>query len=492
MSMFNNWTVGRKLVAAFGIATLTVAVTAFVSYRNASRVIENDAWVTHTHQVRTELADLLSELKDTETGQRGFIITGEETYLAPYQSGLGAIAGTLADVRRLTADNPDQQRRLSAVAPLIDAKLAELKQTIDLRRAQGFDAAVKVVLNNTGKTFMDQIRALVSEADLEEQNLLKQRSDEARASADLTMAVILWGGLAGVLVVAAIGWLITRSLSEQIGSAVGQVRSSSTELQAAANQQAVGAREQASAMTEISTTISELLATSRQIAESAQRVAQNAEQAANAARSGHGTVDTTHDSISGIRRQVDQIVSHMLELGKKSQEVGAVLDIVSELAEQTNILAINATIEAAGAGEAGKRFAVVAEEIRKLADRVGGSTKEVRTLIDDVRSAVNTTVMATETGSKAVDAGTRQFGDVATAFKLIANLVAIANEAAREIELSTKQQSTAVEQVNVAIASVTQASMETETSAGQTLQTVSQMTVLSRDLLRIIQPHMAA
>jgi methyl-accepting chemotaxis protein len=245
-------------------------------------------------------------------------------------------------------------------------------------------------------------------------------------------------------------------------------------------------------MTEISTTITELLATSRQIAESAQRVAQNAEQTASAARSGHGTVDMTHDSITGIRRQVDQIVSHMLELGKKSQEVGAVLDIVSELAEQTNILAINATIEAAGAGEAGKRFAVVADEIRKLADRVGGSTKEVRTLIDDVRSAVNTTVMATETGSKAVDAGSRQFGDVASAFKQISGLVSTATDAAREIELSTKQQSTAVEQVNIAIASVTQASMETETSAGQTLQTVSQMATLSKDLLRIIQPHMAA
>jgi methyl-accepting chemotaxis protein len=221
-------------------------------------------------------------------------------------------------------------------------------------------------------------------------------------------------------------------------------------------------------------------------------VAHNAEQTANAARSGHGTVDLTHESISGIRRQVDQIVSHMLELGRKSQEIGAVLDIVSELAEQTNILAINATIEAAGAGDAGKRFAVVAEEIRKLADRVGGSTKEVRTLIDDVRSAVNTTVMATETGSKAVDAGTRQFGDVAATFKQIATLVTTTTDAAREIELSTKQQSTAVEQVNVAIANVTQASVETETSAGQTLQTVSEMAVLSKNLLRIIQPHMAA
>jgi CHASE3 domain sensor protein len=492
MSMLTNWTFGRRLVAAFGLAALTLVMIAVVSYRNATRLIENDAWVTHTHQVRTELADLLSQLKDAETGQRGFLLTGVDAYLEPYQSALAGIKGTLEDVRRLTADNPDQQRRLTTLSPLIDAKLVELKETIDLRRTQGIDAATKIVLSNVGKTYMDQIRAIVGDADREERALLKLRSEEARASADTTMMIILWGGLAGTLAVVAIGWFITLSLSRQIGTAVGQVRSSSAELQAAANQQASGAKEQATAMTEISTTISELLATSRQIAESAQRVAQNAEQTAGAARSGHGTVDMTHESISGIRRQVDQIVAHMLELGKKSQEIGAVLDIVSELAEQTNILAINATIEAAGAGDAGKRFAVVADEIRKLADRVGGSTKEVRILIDDVRSAVNTTVMATETGSKAVDAGSRQFGDVASAFKQIANLVSTATEAAREIELSTKQQSTAVEQVNVAMASVSQASMETETSAGQMLQTASLMASLSKDLLRIVQPHIAA
>lgn len=492
MTVFSNWTVGKRLVAGFGLSALTLVVVSVVSYYNASRLIENDTWVKHTHQVRTELASLVSLLKDAETGQRGYIITGEDSYLTPYQSAIGAVQSTLDTLRRLTSDNPNQQRRLSALAPLIDAKLAELQQTIDLRRTQGFDAATKVVLSDVGKTTMDRARAIVAEADQEEKTLLDRRTEEARSSANMTMWIILWGGVLGTLAVALIGWFISRSLSEQIGAAVGQVRSSSTELQAAANQQASGAKEQAAAMTEIATTISELLATSRQIAESAQRVAHNAEQTASAARTGHGTVDMTHESISGIRRQVDQIVSHMLELGKKSQEIGSVLDIVSELAEQTNILAINATIEAAGAGEAGKRFAVVAEEIRKLADRVGGSTKEVRALIDDVRTAVNTTVMATETGSKAVDAGSRQFGDVASTFKQIAGLVSTTTEAAREIELSTKQQSTAVEQVNVAIANVTQASVETETSAGQTLQTVSQMAVLSKDLLRIIQPHMAA
>src|SRR5918994_2673135 len=127
--------------------------------------------------------------------------------------------------------------------------------------------------------------------------------------------------------------------------------------------------------------------------------------------------------MAAIRDQVDLIVRHMLELGEKSQQIGSIVDIVSELAEQTNTPAINAPIEAAGAGEAGKRFAVVADEIRKLADRVGGSTKEIRGLIDDVRSAVNTTVMATESGSKAVDSGTAQFAEVTGALRRIASLV---------------------------------------------------------------------
>jgi methyl-accepting chemotaxis protein len=302
----------------------------------------------------------------------------------------------------------------------------------------------------------------------------------------------MWGGIAGVVLIVAASWYTVSTLTSRVGGAVGHVQSSSAELQAAANQQASSAREQASAMNEIATTIRELIATSRQIAESAQRVAQVAEDTDASARDGNETVERATASIEGIRRQVDQIVSHMLDLGRKSQQIGAVLDIVAELAEQTNILAINATIEAAGAGEAGGRFSVVADEIRKLSDRVSGSTKEIRGLIDDVRSAVNTTVMATEGGSKTVDAGTRQFGEVAAAFARILGMVTMASEAAKEIELSTKQQSTAVEQVNVAISNVAQASQETEASASQILQTASELANLSRELTSIIRSEARA
>jgi methyl-accepting chemotaxis protein len=489
--MIDNWTFGRKIAAGFALSFVLLMAVGAVAYTSINKLSSTAQWVTHTHEVLEHIASVLSLLKDAETGQRGYVITGEEPFLEPYRTGSGDVLNVIKELRKLTADNPAQQKRLDSIEAPVAAKLAELKQTIDLRAKGSVDEAFKIVRSGEGKRFMDDIRRILGEMDDEERGLLRQRAAEGDAAAGGAKSVILLGTLLCLLLVTVAGFLITRSLSRQIGSSVGQIQSSSTELQAAANQQATATKEQATAMSEISTTISELLATSRQIAESAQRVAQIAGQTAVAARAGDATVATAHDSISAIRRQVDLIVNHMLELAKKSQQIGAVLDIVAELAEQTNILAINATIEAAGANEAGKRFAVVADEIRKLADRVAGSTKEIRGLIEDVRSSVNTTIMTTEGGSKSVDAGAKQFSEVAAAFGEIAGLVGTTTEAAREIELSTKQQSTAVEQVNVAITSAAQATQETEASSGQTLQTAVELTGLSRALLRIVQPQAA-
>jgi methyl-accepting chemotaxis protein len=486
------WTFGRKIIGGFAISFVLLAAIGTMAYRSINSLTDTSYLVTHTHQVMERIGRLLTELDNAETGQRGYVITGDDAYLAPYLSGTAAVDATLRELRELTADNARQQQRLDQLQAPIAAKLAELKRTVDLRRTSGFEATQKVIIGGEGKQFMDDIRTLLQQMQDEENSLLEQRAKEVESSAAFGREAIGYGTVLCLLFVAAAATLLTHTLTRQITLAVNQVKISSTELQAAANQQAAGAKESATAMSEITTTISELMATSRQIAESAQRVAQIAEQTTSAARSGEGTMHQAGESINAIRRQMDQVVSHMLDLGKKSQQIGAVVEVVGEMAEQTNILAINASIEAAGASESGKRFAVVADEIRRLADRVTGSTKEIRALIDDVRSAVNTTVMATETGSKAVDAGARHFGDVAIAFQQIAGSVTTAREAAREIELSTKQQSSAVEQVNNAVTDVAQSTKETEVSSTQTLQTVSQLAGMSTDLLRLVQNQVAA
>ena len=482
------WTFGRKIAAGFTLSFVVLAVIGVVAYHSVASLTATSYEVTHTHLVLEHIDSLLSLLRDAETGQRGFVITGDEAFLEPYNTATQEIARAQRELRDLTADNAVQGKRLDELAPSITAKLDELRETVEMRRAGRVAEVTKRVQDGAGKRSMDQIRRILGEMTAHEHELLRQRAAEVETAASTARATIIFGTIFGLLIVTGAGFLITRSLSSQIGLAIGHVQSSSAELQAAANQQASGAKEQATAMSQITTTISELLATSRQIAESAQRVAQIAAETVGAARTGDQTMTRTHESVGAIKRQVDVIVQHMLELGKKSQQIGGILEIINELAEQTNILAINATIEAAGAGEVGRRFAVVADEIRKLADRVGASTKEIRGLVEDVRSAVNTTVMATESGSKAVDLGTRQFEDVASSFKQIASLVTTTTEAAKEIEFSTKQQATAVEQVNLAVVNVTQAARETEASSSQTLQTSSQLSTLSRDLGRLIQP----
>jgi methyl-accepting chemotaxis protein len=453
--MRGHWTFGQKIGAGFAVTIVLAILSGIVAVYALRNTISSKDRVIAT-DVPQLLAvyelEILVERKSTES--RGFLLVRDERFLT-------GIRNTRA-----------QFHQIDGIVRAEEEHQRVLEQGIALRRTDNpIDAVIK--------TFDEQVVPARDQLDTSlrafvafEREVLRTATQASTEAANTAMVVVI--GITIALVVAAIGiaFVLTRSLGR--------------------NQQATSSREQSTAMSEISTTISELLATSRQITESAQRVAQIAADTARAANAGETTVEQTQESIAGIRRQVDLIVNHMLELGRKSQHIGAVLDIVSELAEQTNILAINATIEAAGAGDAGRRFAVVADEIRKLADRVTGSTKEIRSLIDDVRSAVNTTVMATETGSKTVDAGTKQFDHVAASFKQIVGQVGTTTEAAREIELSTKQQMSAVEQVNIAIANIAQASKETEASSSQTLQTASQLATLSKDLLRLVKPEIAA
>ncbi|WP_437759956.1 CHASE3 domain-containing protein [Sorangium sp. So ce1389] len=485
--MKTTWTIPQQIAASLLFPLIVLIALAVVSVHNAARLLEISQELKQTYRVLAELDELHAHFLDAETGQRGFIITGDEAFLEPYEVALRSIDADYEELRRLTADNLVEQERLDRLRPMMRDKLEEMRLTIEQRRREGAEAAARTVASGRGRRTMDELRAVAGELRAEEMRVLEARERQATESERRLLATLTAGSTFTILVVAGVGFLIIRGINRRVRSATRRIESSATELQAAATQQAQGSKEQATTSSEVSATMRELLSTSHQIAESTQRVTQIAADTAAAARAGDDTVKRAREGIDGVQRQVEQIVLHMLDFGKKSQEIGGILQIINELAEQTNILAINATIEAAGAGDAGRRFGVVADEIRKLADRVGGSTKEIRALIEEIRSAANTTVIATESGSKAVDASARQFGDVATSFRQISELVSSTAEASREIELSTKQQATAVEQVNAALLDVARTARETEASSSVTLKTSSELAALSKDLVRLVQ-----
>jgi methyl-accepting chemotaxis protein len=489
--MTRSWTFGQKIATGFAaVVALAILLSGIAAFALKTVVASKDRVLEVNARNLIDAERLRSATERKGSAARAYFLTREATFLERMKSARGEFTAIITDLKADTY-TVEGKRLVDQIERAEAEHQAALDRVVSLRSTSATIEAVGRAFEEDVFPKREALDQSVSTFAVLERRLLDSGTAASTATASSAKTALGFVSLLTVLLAAAIALVLTRTLSRQIGAAVQHVQSSSSELQAASNQQATGAKEQATAMNEITTTITELLATSKQIAESAQRVAHIAEETAQGARSGEQTVVKTTDSLGTIKRQVDLIVSHMLDLGKKSQQIGGILEIINELAEQTNILAINATIEAAGAGEAGKRFAVVADEIRKLADRVGGSTKEIRGLIDEIRAAVNTTVMTTEGGTKAVEAGARHFADVAAAFNQIVSLVSTTTEAAREIELSTKQQATAVEQVNLAVANVAQATRETEASSSQTYQTASQLTGLSLDLMRLVQPQAA-
>jgi len=174
---------------------------------------ETQDWVTHTHEVLEANERVLSLLKDAETGQRGYLITGQERYLDPFNTAIVAIELGLRSIKALTNDNPKQQRRLAKLEPLIESKLDELRETIELRRKEGFDAALQVVLTDQGKEMMDTIRIKKDEIDKEERMLLKQRSAELRGSADRTEFIIIYGTLFYLLISSRSALMVIRAVN---------------------------------------------------------------------------------------------------------------------------------------------------------------------------------------------------------------------------------------------------------------------------------------
>jgi CHASE3 domain sensor protein len=214
---FMRWSIGRKIAGGFGIALAMLLVVGAVSHDSTTKLIDSAEWVRHSHQVVTGLDEFLSAMKDAETGQRGFVITGEPRYLEPYQGAHELADQKLRQVRELTLDDPAQQQRLAAMEPLVTGKFAELQETIDLRRGKGFEAAVRVVVTDRGKNVMDSIRKLVGEMDAEEASLLARRSEEEKNRVRNTNLTILLGSLGSFVLLSLIGVFLTRDIAVPLG-----------------------------------------------------------------------------------------------------------------------------------------------------------------------------------------------------------------------------------------------------------------------------------
>jgi CheY-like chemotaxis protein len=199
----------------FALAMLLFASLGWLVYLNMDAARQSDYWENHTHVVINELDSVLLALVDAETGQRGYLITGSPDYLEPYSAALGRITDLQLSLRSLTRDNPQQQQRLEKLAPVINKKLAELKETIEAREHQGQQAASRLVLSHVGKKTMDEIRRLVEVAKSQERQLLLQRTAAKKSDLAQTRLALQLGGLLGLAILCTVFGFLSREVSQR-------------------------------------------------------------------------------------------------------------------------------------------------------------------------------------------------------------------------------------------------------------------------------------
>ncbi len=259
-------------------------------------------------------------------------------------------------------------------------------------------------------------------------------------------------------------------LSQVLGNAVNsldvlaqQIQSSSIEVATAANavneiasELASGSSEQAASVVEITAAMEELARTAGQIADNAASQADLAQTAEESGNAGQGAVEEAVGGVEEVKKRISGIASRAEILGTRSKEIYRVLDLITEIAQETHILSLNAAIEAAAAGDHGRRFSVVAEEVRRLAQRSQESVESVRNLLDEFAGSIRTTVIATEEGSGEAGRVLERARAAAAAIEELRGASSDTARVAREISLATQQQNAASDQVVLTLKEVSQ------------------------------------
>ncbi len=206
-------TSGPDWAVAFGLAgaVLFFLVSGSVTYSNIRTIREDNSRVSLSHEVIVTLQDALSSAQDAETGQRGFLLTGNASYLQPYNSAISQLPNQLNQIGQLLQGNLAQQERLTILRQDVATKLAELKNTIALRQTQGFNAALTVVNTDLGKSDMNAIRAQISSMRQAEEALREQRIAEMTHAQDRALSSNIIAALVGLLLTLAVGLLIRQA-----------------------------------------------------------------------------------------------------------------------------------------------------------------------------------------------------------------------------------------------------------------------------------------
>ena len=533
--MLNRWKISTQIAAAFTLGLTVFTILSIISYRGTEQLIASARQETHTYQVLNELEEILSLLKDAETGQRGYLLTNNNTYLTPYNQARSAIQPRIDALKRLVQDNPTQQNYLQTLEPLVAQKLAELDNTIRLRQTKGANAALSLVQTDRGKQLMDRLRDVVAQMKTRERNLLQARSQAAEASARQTLNSVKYGMPLGILLLAIIGTLLNRQISRplaqvsrvarqvadgdltqsiqttrdttEIGQLLAafqnmikglnaliaqaqrsgiQISTSTTQIAAAGRQLEATVNEQSASIHEVNATSRQIAATAGELAKSMDTVVTTAHETTEAATNSQTNLTKIQGSMQNLVQSTRSISSKLNVIDEKANNINKVVTTITKVADQTNLLSLNAAIEAEKAGEYGAGFAVVAREIRRLADQSAVATLEIEQMVKEMQGSVSSGVMEVDKFSRDVGRYVEEVGNVSDQIEGFIQNVQGLEPRFDLVNQRMDEQHRGADQISITIAQLSDAAAQTVQSLQETNNALAQLEDAAQGLQREI------
>ncbi|WP_406855902.1 methyl-accepting chemotaxis protein [Alsobacter sp. KACC 23698] len=280
-----------------------------------------------------------------------------------------------------------------------------------------------------------------------------------------------------------------RQLSRQSRDATENLNAAAAEIRASTQEQAASVEEQLAAVQETAATVDEITHAGAQIGKRAQEVIASAQATAVTSNAGLSAVDETARAMDSIRDQAEAVAENIVALSEKTQAIEEITSTVNDISERSHLLALNAAIEAAGAGESGQRFAVVAAEMKMLADQAKEATAQVRSILGDIQRGINSSVMLTEEAVKRVAAGKERTDTTQRTIEEITARVQESVQTFQQIVASTNQQQLGIEQVMGALQNIRQASQQTAAGTRQLDSAAANLSSLSQQLLGLAERY---
>jgi methyl-accepting chemotaxis protein len=450
--MFEKFKLQDRITFGYLVLLALSLVAAVLVYFQIGDLKQHITVQTLGQTIVRESDRLALSIAGIELAARGYLLNRDDSDLQTFNKDeelFEKSAKSLADrggVRQ-------QEERFTEILLLAKQSVEFHKNLIQLAKAGQVKKAIQIYASDAPGSQARQLQIALDAFSQKQDEIQAENIQQVQSSIDLLLAVVGASTLISLTVTLGLSLSVGNFIAQQIARDTTSIALSATQIASAATEQERSTTEQATSLNQVATTIDELGASSRKSAEQAETAATGTRQVL-ALVAGDDRLDWPEANGPSLKDQMTAMQAQILQLSDRLSQIGSITRAVTDFANQTNMLALNAAVEAARAGDRGRGFAVVSGEIRRLADQSKKSAEQINTLILDIKTAAEATVIATEQVSKILDRVVEEINNVSLSVQQIA--------------LNARQQATATRQSADAVSNLNQSAQQIVSSISQT------------------------